>query len=275
MSAASPVVEAWGGQASSWPSTNSSPGGVPAASAQPASAPMRIGQSPPTTRSRWPSRTAAGDLGADPTQGRGEVGGVDDAVRAAGAATADRPGRRRGRRAGQLVGVDATRPASRRARGARATPSVVPEEFVGTPRSAIVMSRRAAPRTSRVEAVDVAAVLTEGVDERRGDDHAVRAGLRDRPHVGRLAHAEPDADRDRRRRRDVAGRGGRPSSAAPSGRRSPRPARRSTGTRRFGRRSRRAVPAGSWARRGRRRPGRLRARRPRTARPRPASGRRR
>ena len=52
MSAASPVVEAWGGQASSWPSTNTSPGGVPDASAQPASAPMRIGQSPPTMRSR-------------------------------------------------------------------------------------------------------------------------------------------------------------------------------------------------------------------------------
>ena len=37
----------------------------------------------------------------------------------------------------------ATRPASRRARGARATPSVVPDEFVGTPSSAIVTSPRA------------------------------------------------------------------------------------------------------------------------------------
>ena len=52
MSAASPVIDASGGQASSCPSTNNNAGGAPEASAQPASAPMRIGQSPPIRSSR-------------------------------------------------------------------------------------------------------------------------------------------------------------------------------------------------------------------------------
>ena len=50
---ASPVVEAGDGQASSWPSTNSSPGVVPETSAQPASAPMRSGSHRRRPR-RWP-----------------------------------------------------------------------------------------------------------------------------------------------------------------------------------------------------------------------------
>ena len=113
------------------------------------------------------------------------------------------------------------------------------------------------------------------VDQRRGHDHAVGAGLRDRADVGGLAHPEPDGDRDRRGGRDLPHEAPDRSTAAPSGRRSRRRATRSTGSRRSGPRSRRAAPAASSARRGRRPPARLRERRPRTARPRRASGRRR
>ena len=57
------------------------------------------------------------------------------------------------------------------------------------------------------ESVDVTAVGPQRVDERRGDDHPVRAGPGDGPDVGLTAHAEADRDGDRRRgldRRDEA-----------------------------------------------------------------------
>ena len=58
--------------------------------------------------------------------------------------------------------------------------------------------------TRRRESIDVAPVRPHRVDERRRHDHAVGAGLRDRPDVGRLAHAESDRDRDRRDGLDLA-----------------------------------------------------------------------
>ena len=56
-----------------------------------------------------------------------------------------------------------------------------------------VAARRRATRLA--ERRDVATIGTEGVDEGRGDDDAVGAGLRDRADVGRLRDPEPDRDR--------------------------------------------------------------------------------
>ena len=57
----------------------------------------------------------------------------------------------------------------------------------------------AAQRDEARQRGDVAPVRTERIDQRGGDDHAVGAGLRERPDVRRPADPEPDPDRDRRR----------------------------------------------------------------------------
>ncbi len=154
----------------------------------------RIGQSPPT-RGADDRAARRGGLGANPSQGRREVGGVDDAVRAA---------RRRWRIDLDVAEVDewagvgvAGRDRRRAGPEARAPrrPSC-PTSSSGR-RAARSSRRRAQLAHQSGERGDVATIVTERVHERRGDDDPVGAGLRDRPNVGRLAHTEPDADRDR------------------------------------------------------------------------------
>ena len=134
-SAASPVGDMRGGHASSCPSTNSKPGSTrPACSA--ASAPQSTGQSPPISSGKrplwWAARTACRTC----------------MIMVISASSAIRPdGPRRGCGAGSgrsPMSVNPGRPASaadrprwRSARGALATPAVVPLEFVGTPISTI------------------------------------------------------------------------------------------------------------------------------------------
>ena len=129
-SAASPVGDKRGGQASSCPSMNSRPGQSLSA-CRAASAPRITGQSPPTSNGNRPLRRAA--LTASRTR----------PIIMIGASSASRPdGPRPGRGAGSArspaslnpgrLASAAARPRWRSMDGALATPSTVPPEFVGT-----------------------------------------------------------------------------------------------------------------------------------------------
>ena len=138
MSAASPVVDVSGGQASSWPSTKSTAG---APSADAPRQPSRIGQSPPRTIGNRPPRWHH-------RRRRVPIRSCPSTRRARSRATPGRgPARSVQRHVAPILDVHVGRseridePGLPNGVGARATPSVVPEELNGTPTIAIRRSR--------------------------------------------------------------------------------------------------------------------------------------